>query len=282
MPSDVVSAPVSTSVIAVDVAAANPSPAARSAFENGITGIAKQLGFVSQDEGSLNVALTLAPEAAVDPVLLRLNTAFADFEAHHAPLKIRAVVHYGVVFRTQTAGGITFLGSAVRSAKSNLKRIPETGGIVATRDFADFAAAARGQGRNFELLDTIGGDDGLRPVQFTSQRGAASGALAGSDHVLLDFLKDRLAKDLGPFATPLVDNASHSTMTAKELVAALSHEISNPAARQRFEQDANAFIQTRTSGKPAPKSADNKKTDDTASGDKSTENKGLLNRLLKR
>lgn len=287
MASEAVSAPVSTTVIALDVSTTGAiNASALTGFEKIIGDIARQLGFVSTEDGGGNLALTLAPGAAVAPVLMRLSTAINDFEAGHPGLDVRAIVHYGVVFRTETSSGVSYVGSAVRAARSTLRRMAATAGMAATREFAEFAAESHIQGKNFELQTTEVGDDGLTPIRFTEQRKSRDG-LAGSDHALLEFLKKRLAEEVGPFAAPLVDNVSHSAMTAKEVVAALSHEINDPAARQRFETDALAFIKTRSpvapggrSASSAPAKAPAKPAADPAPKD--TGSRGLFSRILKR
>jgi len=285
--SEAVSAPVSTTVIALDVSTTGAiNASALTGFEKIIGDIARQLGSVSTEDGGGNLALTLAPGAAVAPVLMRLSTAVNDFETSHPGLGVRAVVHYGVVFRTETSTGVSYVGSAVRAARSTLRRMTATAGMTATREFAEFAAESHIQSKNFELQTSAVGDDGLTPIQFTEQRRNRD-SLAGSDHALLEFLKKRLAEEVGPFAAPLVDNVSHSAMTAKEVVAALSHEINDPAARQRFETDALAFIKTRSPVAKAARSAaaTPAKTPTKPAADpapKESESRGLFSRILKR
>ena len=253
MASEVVSAPVSTTVIAMDLPASSTlSASALTGFDRVIGDIARQLGFVSTEEGGANLALTLAPGAVVAPVLMRLSTAMVDFETINDGLHVRAVAHHGVVFRTETGGNVTYVGSAIRAARSALRRVPATGGMVATREFVDFAAESHIQSKNFELLPPDAAMENLSPVHVIEHRKSREG-LSGSDPALLDFLKKRLAEDVGPFAAPLVDNVSHSAMNAKEVVAALSHEINDAATRQRFELDAWAYIKKRLSPPPAAK-----------------------------
>lgn len=267
-----VSAPVTTTVIALDVPSDTPvSNDAKKHFERIIVGIGRQLGAVTQEPGEPNVAIALAPDAAVEPALLRVASAMADFEEAAAPLKLRALANHGVVFRTASGGTVTYMGSAIRSAQSSLRRVAADAGFVATGDFTAYMASTGKPPRNFEVRPGLA--DNMSQLRFADQRKGDSG-LAGSDPALLDFLKARLAEHIGPFAGPLVDNISHSSMTAKEVVAALSHEVSDAKARQRFELDALNYVKKRVGGgaeakaAPAPAAA--------------PASKGLLNRLLKR
>lgn len=266
-----VNAPVSTSVIAVDLPAAAPAGnEAKTLFERMIVGVGRQLGAVTQEAGDPNVAIALSPEAAVEPALLRVASAIADFEHAVPGSKLRAVVHHGVVFRTVSGGKETYMGSAIRSAQSTLRRVPVDAGFVATSDFTAYMASTGKPPRNFEVRPGLA--DNMSQLRFPEQR-RDDGGLAGSDPALLDFLKTRLAEHIGPFASPLVDNVSHASMTAKEVVAALSHEVSDPKARQRFEMDALAYLKKRIGG-GAPASA--------AAAAAPKESKGLFDRLLKR
>lgn len=266
-----VSAPVSTTVIALDVPSAPAGNDAKTHFDRLVVNIGRQLGVVTQEDGPPNVAIALAPDAAVEPALLRIASAMADFEQAAAPCRLRAVAHHGVVFRTVSGGTVTYMGSAIRSAQSTVRRIAEDAGFVATSDFTAFMASTGKPPRNFEVRPGLA--DGMSQLRFPDQR-KTEGGLAGSDPSLLDFLKTRLAEHIGPFAGPLVDNVSHSAMTAKEVVAALSHEVSDPKARQRFELDALNYIKKRIGAPAEAKPAADSKAP--------PESKGLFNRLLKR
>lgn len=267
-----VNAPVSTTVIAVDLPSATPvGNDAKTHFDRMIVSAGRQLGVVTQEPGEPNVAIALSPDAAIEPALLRVAAAMSDFARAMPAHKLRALVHHGVVFRTVSNGIETYMGSAIRSAQSSLRRVPVDAGFVATSDFTAFMASTGKPPRNFEVRPGLA--ENMSQLKFPEQR-RDEGGLAGSDPALLDFLKARLAEHIGPFAAPLVDNVSHSSMTAKQVVAALSHEVSDPKARQRFELDATNYINKRTTGGAAPARAD--------AAPAAKESKGLFDRLLKR
>lgn len=199
------------------------------------------------DHGVPHLALTLSPETNVGTALRRLATAIAEFEGLCAPLRARAVVHHGVVFRTESGGNVGYVGSAIRSAQSTLKRAPATVGLAATHEFSGFASKMDRvirlgpiSGSNVDRLSSIGFVEALDPTP-----GKSSGRLSATDPELLQFLKKRLAVDVGPFASVLVDTALHSASTASQLVAELSREVDDAAARRRFESDVRAYVKSR-------------------------------------
>ena len=268
-----VSAPVSTTVIAVDLPSATPVGSdAKTHFERVIVGVGRQLGAVTLEPGEPNVAIALSPDAAIEPALLRVAAAMSDFQHAMPACRLRALAHHGVVFRTVSGGTETYMGSAIRSAQSSLRRVPVDAGFVATSDFTAYMASTGKPPRNFEVRPGLA--ENMSQLRFPEQR-RDEGGLAGSDPVLLDFLKSRLAEHIGPFAAPLVDNVSHSSMTAKEVVAALSHEVSDPKARQRFEMDALNYIKKRLGSTGAAAGASTEPAP-------AKESKGLFDRLLKR
>lgn len=269
-----VSAPVSTTVIAVDLPSATPASAVvKAQFDRVVVGAGRQLGAITQEAGEPNVAIALSPDAAVEPALLRIASALSDFALAVPGQRLRALVHYGVVFRTVSGGTETYMGSAIRSAQSTLRRVPADAGFVASSEFTAYMASTGKPPRNFEVRPGLA--ENMSQLKFPEQRRDESG-LAGSDPALLEFLKSRLAEHIGPFAAPLVDNVSHSSMTAKEVVAALSHEVSDPKARQRFELDALNYLKKRTGGSAGAGAAA------AESAEPAKASKGLFDRLLKR
>jgi hypothetical protein len=225
----------------------------RASFEQQVIGVLKQLGYVSPEvpgdhPTGLYLTLTLPPEAKADAALGRLAAAIADFEGQNKPLRIRAVAHHGTVFRTEAGGKASYMGSAIRAAQNALSNMPATAGLTATRDFSDYAASSKLPFR-FEGQDKAADAQGPISVFFVEKAGAeekdATGGPAPLDPEVVQYLKKRLAEDVGPFAAPMVDMALRSATTANLLVAKLTNEIDNPVARQRFEADALAFLNSR-------------------------------------
>jgi len=247
-----VSAPVSTTVIACDIAGASAFEAAVLDCFGRFLAVARSLGFVTQEAGKPNLTLTLAPEQAVGLALEPLAKAGLGFDSLAAPLRLRAMVHYGVVFRTESVTEISYVGSAIRSTQSALRRAPPTGGFLATQDFS--AYAAKQLNLPFRLLPISSGPavEGISQIVFGGSAVAPQGAVAGSvtglvsaDPAFVEFVKRRLTEDIGPFASALVDRAIRSSTAADQLVAVMSREIDNPEARARFEDDVLRYIKGR-------------------------------------
>jgi hypothetical protein len=244
-----VSAPVSTTVIAFDIAGADSlEGGTRGSFDK-VVAAARGLGFVTQDAGKPNLTLTLAPDAPVAEALSRIAAVIAEFNGAAAPLRVRAISHYGVVFRVEDGGQVSFSGSASRSTQSALRRAPDSGSLMATRDFAALASKFAGLPFHFEAMNDAAGAEGLSHIVIGTKgvvQGALGNALPGSDPAFVAFVKRRLATDIGPFAGALVDRALQSTMEAGQMVKALSREIENPVARAAFEQEGFRFIKAQS------------------------------------
>ena len=238
------SSPNSITVIAIEVISSPDNPATTQMGFDRTLAMLSSLGAVTSDANALGATVGLEPDAEIPSVMLRLDSIVADFEERCVPARLRALVHYGTAFRAKSAdGAIIFQGSAVRSAGNSLKRSSLPSGIYSTPDFSNFVAMLKGA-MGFEVQKSE--LPGFCRISIAVHRPAStSHELHSTDPDLVDWLKARLAKDLGPFASALIDNASHSTRTAKELAAAVGHEIVNPRARQRFDADVFNYIQTR-------------------------------------
>jgi hypothetical protein len=129
-----------------------------------------------------------------------------------------------------------------------LRRAPETGSLMATRDFALQAAKLADLPFRFEVMSDAAGAEGLSHVVSGTSGGAApEGAglsLPSNDPAFVAFVKRRLATDIGPFAGALVDRAQRTSAVATHLVKALSREIESPVARAAFEQEVFQFIKS--------------------------------------
>jgi hypothetical protein len=240
-----VSAPVTTTVIAFDVVGADSfTGAVLDSFDKVVTAV-RGLGFVIQDPGKPNLTLTLAPEAAVAEAVSRTAAAVAGFDGAAAPLRLRAVVNYGVVFRAEADGQVSFSGSAIRATQSALRRAPGSGSLMATRDFAAQASRLGDLPFRLEAMSDAAGAEGLSHVVFGAAGVTQAGvglSLPSNDPAFVAFVKRRLATDIGPFAGALVDRALRSSTVATQLVKVLSREIENPVGRAAFEQEVFQFI----------------------------------------
>jgi hypothetical protein len=241
-------APVTTTVISVEVPIAGG--AARNeisaAFEKTITATAQRIGSITKDQGGPQLAVTLPPDLPVGAPIQQMVNAIAEFEAACEPHKVRGVVHHGVVFRSETGGKISYLGSAIRSAQSGLKRLLIPGGLVATREFAAYASGFNPPPVPLQAMPAS--PDGFSLIPLEAKGGASAGktgSLSSSDPDFLQFLKKRLAEDLGPFATAMAENARRNHATAPPLVADLAREIDNADARRKFEADMTAYLRKR-------------------------------------
>lgn len=247
-----VSAPVSTTVIAFDVAGANPADAAALVGFDRIVAMARSLGFVTHDPGNLSLTLTLAPESEVASALCQLAASVVEFDRSSPPLRIRAMVHHGVVFRAESAGQTSYVGSAIRSTQSALRRAPAGGGFTATNDFATYASTLTSLPFRFEAMTGPAAAERTCHVIFASGAVKEVGpAPAGTgpapiDEAFVEFAKHRLAEDVGPFAAALVERAVRSSTALEQLLPALSREIEGSMARARFEKDILHYVESRT------------------------------------
>lgn len=242
-----VSAPVTTTVIAFDIAGADSFEAVVLENFDQVVAAARKLGFVTQESGKPNLTLTLAPELEVGDILEQLVQVAAGFDAAAAPMRLRGMVHHGVVFRTEEVGQVSYVGSAIRSTQSALRRAPATGSLMATPDFSAYAVTL--PKLPFRLQPIGGGAfEGMNHIVFGSMSVApprAGNQLPSADPEFVDFVKRRLAADIGPFASALVDRAIRSSTVADQLVTVLSRDIDNPEARVRFEDDMLKYIKAR-------------------------------------
>lgn len=242
-----VSAPVSTTVIACDLAGAEAFEATVLSGFAKLVGAARGLGFVIQEPGKPNLTLTLAPELEIGNILSQLAKAAVEFDAGASPVRARLMAHYGVVFRTESVGEVSYVGSAIRSTQSALRRAPASGSLMATADFAAYAAKLAGLPFKLHPLGGASAADGMSQIVFPGSAAAAGGAsLPSADAAFVEFVKRRLAEDIGPFAAALVDRAVRGTAAAEQLVPALSRDIDDPAARGRFEADVLRFIKSKS------------------------------------
>lgn len=242
--------PVSTTVISLEV----PLPAGvvlveiSAGFVKTVEAVARQIGAVAKEPSGLQLTVTLPPDSTVGTLLQQLLDAFAEFESLCKPLVVRAVVHYGTVFGSGVAGNISYLGSAIRTSQSALKRMVLTSGLVATPGFAMYSGGFSPPLVPLEAAGEAFTTEGfllvcLKPKSSKSSEEPTQVSSANPE--FLQFLKKRLAEDLGPFAGTMTESARRSCPTVPLLIAALAHEIDDKVARKRFESDLHAYIKGR-------------------------------------
>lgn len=239
-----VSAPVSTTVISSDVAGSGLGEAVIQGFGR-LLEIARGLGFVTTEAERPGFTLTLAPELAVGPALSTLAAAAARMKSGDEPSCLRSMVHFGVVFRTESPQGVSFVGSAIRSTQSALRRAPNSSGFLATADFAAHAETQPGLPFSLQPMGKAVDRDSLYHLVFRAETGKDDVQAAGLDPDFVAFARKRFADAIGPFAAPLVDRALKTAGTRDQLCKVLAKEIDNPGVRQRFHDDLHGFSNAR-------------------------------------
>jgi hypothetical protein len=184
-------------------------------------------------------------------VLRRLVSIQTDFRYQHPDTAARFVVHHGLVFAAQTTGSKSYLGSAVRSAHSQLQRLPPQVDSAATAEFALITETWKSCPLQFQPLADA--QSGLSLLTFALAAGdKTETAPATADSALVDaalrlFLIERLAAYLGPFAEVLVDAAQRSARSRDNLIEEVSREINDLPTRECFKAEAMAFLDSRAS-----------------------------------
>lgn len=203
----------------------------------------------SRPDATDGLTLVLPPNAPVGSVLRRATASARLFEGKHLGERVRMLVHHGVVFSAQEGKRESYVGSAIRSAHSILRRLVLERGAAATPEFAQYARDWPDSPLHFVPLEGSAAVEGLlqlsidEPSADDSARSARQ--LDKDDSELLRFLVHRLAEDVGPFASVLVENARRSASNVESLLAELAPEIDDMAARQRFVTAAQAYVDSR-------------------------------------
>lgn len=203
-----------------------------------------------RSSGSTIALSGVVPDQAQSLSPLRHMQAMQIAFHHQQPdLRLRYVVHYGLVF--QSASGA--IGSALRFAHSRLQRLPPHVDTAATRDFLAFAETWPGRAIQFDDIPDVAEDTGFQAFSFSAEPPAlaepapapGTPSAAAADPALAPltrYLCTQLTEHLGPFAEVLVASAEQKCNTPLQLIVSLSHEIDNPKAREIFLEKARRYL----------------------------------------
>lgn len=242
------SSPVLTTVVALEAqVTGNTRPAFAADFNRLVALEARQLGAVVEeryDDRHLCLVMVLPPDVTVSFALRRVAKALNEFEMQQPGSCVRGLAHHGIVFASTEGTTSKYVGSAIRAAQMVLQRTHVPSGMYASRDFASFAAAHPDQLMHLAPVQ----DSELHVVGFTEQINAVAAGtpvlgLSARNADFLVYIKRRLAEEIGPFASALIDNACRATTTATELAIEMGQEIEKEAARLKFESDVLAWIE---------------------------------------
>lgn len=250
------SPPRPATVLAIEIL---PRGAAQPGISHVATALAAQLGVTLGDDchiqqerstGSAIVLSGIVPDQAQALAPLRHMQAMQTaFHRQQPDLRLRYVVHYGLVFQSATGA----VGSALRFAHSRLQRLPAHVDTAATRDFLAFAETWPGQAIQFDDIPDVAEDSGFQAFSFSADPPAAAPpapapaapSAAAADPALSPlrrYLCAQLTEHLGPFAEVLVASAEQKCSTPLQLIVTLSHEIDNPKAREVFLEKARRYL----------------------------------------
>lgn len=181
--------------------------------------------------------------------LRHLQAMQTAFHQQQPDLRLRYVVHYGLVFQAATGA----IGSALRFAHSRLRRLPAHVDTAATLDFLAFTETWPGHAIQFDNIPDVAEESGFQAFSFSAEppamssrtRVAATPNAATADPALTPlrrFLCAQLTEHLGPFAEVLVASAEQKCSTPLQLIVTLSHEIDSPKAREAFLEKARRYL----------------------------------------
>lgn len=241
--------PILASVLALEVLGDSSQPA-----DAQLPGLLRHLHALNgqhcslqlQARGSAGKALTLImpPDVQVGSALRRSLTAIEDFEQATPGSRVCALIHHGVVFAAHEGGQAVHVGSAVRLAHSALRRLEGSQRLAASADFFQHARDWANSPLRFTALSGAAAAEGLQALSLSSEEAAPS-ALNQDDDALREFLNARLAAEVGPFASVLVEAARRVAPSASALVLELAQEIESHQGRDDFTREGLAWIQAR-------------------------------------
>lgn len=198
----------------------------------------------ARNNAAHGITVIMPPETQVGSVLRRCLHAMKNFEADYPGSQAHALIHHGVVFMAEEDGQVSHVGSAIKLAHSSLRRLENQNPLVAS---ADFCKHAREWSDRLFRLSPLGGaaaSEGLHALHLidTGNDQPKTAQIPPEHPALLAFLNARLAADVGPFASVLVEAARSIAPSAKALVLELAQEVDAPQARDDFTRDCLNWI----------------------------------------
>lgn len=193
-------------------------------------------------DGELAFTVVLPDTGQCLAVLRRIESIQDEFKRQYPDIAARCIVHHGLAFAVpQTGGnsGHSYIGSALRSAHSQLYRLPPSFERAAT---SEFVAATRNWQSCPITFHPLPGEPASQGLMSFDLESAEVLTEPTADAALKQFLVQRLAAYLGPFAEVLVEAAQRSANSPINLIKEVAHEISDIPTRERFTADAMDFL----------------------------------------
>lgn len=211
----------------------------------GTIALACSLQPAPRPDGELAFTAVVPDTGQTVSVLRRMASIQAEFKPQYPEIAARFVVHHGLAFVSPQAGTKAYLGSALRSAHSQLQRLPMPYDSAATPDFIKATESWQACPLTFQPIPDLQTDSSLMTFSLVdADTPQVVNTVAGTvfDIALRNFLVQRLAAYVGPFAEVLVDAAQRSAKSHANLIKEVAHEIDDMPTRQRFEADAMAYL----------------------------------------
>jgi hypothetical protein len=176
--------------------------------------------------------------------LRTLNDRLDELGAERNTVITRLLVHHGIVFTRKNATLDEYVGSAIRTVQMELTRMPVTTGRAATAALA--AQMTKQNALGVAVSEPRRGDSvyplwGLQLKPAITVKRVQPG-LPRLTHVDIEYVREQMARQIGPFANTLVHTAVRRARSPRDLVLSLSLEIDDPRARTRFVQTLNAYF----------------------------------------
>lgn len=188
------------------------------------------------------ISVVLPPEIKVGSALRRCQAAAQECERQFTGIRIKTLVHHGVVFAGQQGAQLSYVGSAIRLAHSSLRRFEASHALVASADFVAHAREWANSPLSFTPLAGVAASEGLQAITIQDTETDSPSGLSSNNPELLAFLNDRLAADVGPFARVLVESARLVAGSVSALISELAHEVEEAGARERFIADCQSWV----------------------------------------
>lgn len=193
-------------------------------------------------DGELAYSAVVPDSGQCLAVLRRVESIQEEFKRQHPDIAMRYIAHHGLAFTVPPTGsnsGHSYIGSALRSAHSHLFRLPRPFVRAATSEFVAATRSWQSCPIRFHPLPGESASQGLMSFDLESAEVLTEPA---ADAALKQFLVQRLAAYLGPFAEILVEAAQRSANSPINLIKEVAHEISDIPTRERFTADAMDFL----------------------------------------